>query len=58
MILVIALVYEQLMEVMLFNYAQDHAFWKFFSISMILQASSIMLMFRSLALSKEVLGVA
>ena len=58
MILVIALVYEQLMEVMLSNYAQDHAFWKFFSISMILQASSIMLMFRSLALSKEVLGVA
>lgn len=58
MILVISLVYEQLMAVMLSNYAQDREFWKFFSISMILQASSIMLMFRSLALSKEVLGVA
>ena len=58
MILVIALIYDQLMAVMLNNYAADRAFWKFFSISMILQASSIMLMFRSLSLSKEVLGVA
>ena len=58
MILVIALVYEQLMAVMLTNYAQNREFWKFFSISMILQASSIMLMFRSLALSKEVMGAA
>ena len=58
MIIVIAMVYEQLMAVMLGNYAQDHEFWKFFSISMIMQASSIMLMFKSLNLAKEVLGVA
>ena len=58
MILVIALVYEQLMAVMLGNYAQDRAFWKFYSISLILQASAISLMYHSLDLSKEVLGAA
>lgn len=57
MIIVIAMVYDQLMAVMLGNYAQDHEFWKFFSISMIMQASAIMLMFKSLNLAKEVLGV-
>ena len=58
MIIVIAMVYDQLMAVMLGNYAQDHEFWKFFSISMIMQSSAIMLMFKSLNLAKEVLGVA
>ena len=56
-IIVIAMVYEQLMAVLLGNYAEDRAFWNYYSISMIVQAASVMLMFRSLNLTKEVLGV-
>ena len=57
-IIVIAIIYGQLMSALLQNYAQDGSFWAFYSISIAVQASSIALMFKSLNLTKEIMGVA
>ena len=57
-IMVIAIIYSQLMAVLAQNYAADRAFWAFYCTSIAIQASAIMLMFKSLTLTKEILGVA
>lgn len=57
-IVVIAIIYGQLMAALSQNYATDRAFWSFYCTSIAIQASAIMLMFKSLNLTKEVLGVA
>lgn len=57
-IIVIAIIYGQLMSALLQNYAQDGSFWAFYSISIAVQASAIALMFKSLNLTREIMGVA
>lgn len=57
-IIVIAVIYGQLMAILAQNYAASREFWSYYCISIAIQTSAIMLMFKSLNLTKEILGVA
>ena len=57
-ILVISIIYGQLAASMVNHYGATGEFWPFMGGTIAIQASALMLMFKSLNLTKEVLGVA
>ncbi len=56
MIIIISIIYSQLSVILTQSYGQSGDFFAFYTILMAIQASAIMLMFKSLSLTKEVLG--